>query len=1073
MPSLSDVQFFLLGTVGARAGSQGVALGRRQERCLIGLLLLECNRLVPLDRLADLLWDGCPPAGARAAIQTYVSRLRTRLTPYGVHIAGAAGGYRIDVDPQDVDIHQLRAGINLAAAEADPARRLSLLGHSLELSRGPLLGDVASPGLRARLGADAEGLQLTAIELRAEAELALGHPEKAILTAQPKAAAPPVRERLVAVLMDAYRISGRKSEAIAVYHQARRALIDDLGLEPGPRLRHLYDQILREDSAADVAPGHIRGAQLPPAAVPFTGRAREFAELDRLVLDTATEGPGPRAVVVLGGAGLGKTALVVQWARRHAGDFPDGQIYVDMRGFTSGTPATAAEAMTCVLFALGVPSNRVPAELEALQPLYRRLTAQRRLVIIFDDVATADQVRPALPTGPHAAALMTSRRRLTALTTLGDAGALRLAPLAPDDAVELMTQMLPEHRDSRAALTDLAGLCAHVPLFLRVSAANVRLGGDPASFAVAMRGKQVLDYLQSGADPAVGARSALGLSYQSLPAPARRLFRAAGRLPVRFVTPDSAAAMLGVDPASSRWLLERIADVHLLEQVGFSRYQLHALVRTFAAEQDDPAGDDGALRRLMSFYVQAVVHASAIATANANVAVEQLEPGVPLPVLPDPAAAMAWLDSELPNIVAMVRHAADHGPHAPAWEIGRSLTHYFWIRRRLAEWRAINEAALAAAHTAHRSDAVAQALNALAVTTWTTNDLNRARSLFEEALVLNGQLGGEAAQASNHINLGSLCRQTGQLRASLAHTQTAIRLGRRHHRPLTVANALLNLSSLHLDFGDLYAASKTADQALAAYRTLGSTDGQISSLNVLAGIQCDLGHYRAAESAARQSLRIADAFGSVHGGIFAREAMTDLLIATGRAGDGCELSEAALDSAVEQGDRRLIISALLRLAAALAATNCNDRARQEAERARLLAVEQHDLHGQCDASLIMAQLPDEPVLALAQARTAEREAARAGLLLRAAKAQLIRAELFAARQDPVGAQVAAGQAWPVLRRSGARPWIERCVSMRRAAPAPAAAPAAAAAPKEGVRPARTRAAVGSAGPTSAPVARPV
>src|SRR5262249_41347470 len=159
-------------------------------------------------------------------------------------------------------------------------------------------------------------------------------------------------------------------------------------------------------------------------------------------------------------------------------------------------------------------------------------------------------------------------------------------------------------------------VCAYVPLFLRVSAANVRLCGDPASFAAAMHGSRVLDHLQSGADPAVGARNALGLSYGSLPDQARLLFRAAARSPMRFVTPDSAGAMLGMDPAQGRWLLERIADIHLVEEVGFGRYRMHDLIRAFAAEQDAGGDDDRALRRLMSFYVSAVARATATATAD-------------------------------------------------------------------------------------------------------------------------------------------------------------------------------------------------------------------------------------------------------------------------------------------------------------------------------------------------------------------------------------------------------------------------------------------------------------------------
>ena len=176
-------------------------------------------------------------------------------------------------------------------------------------------------------------------------------------------------------------MSGRKSEAIGVYHAARHALVDDFGVEPGSRLRHLYDEILREDAdAAVAATGEVRGAQLPPAPVPFVGRVREFAELDRIVLGAAA--PGPRAVVVAGGAGLGKTALVVQWAHHRAGDFPDGQVYVEMRGFTAGTPTTASEAMTQVILALGVDSHRIPTEPGAatvLPPTDRQAPAPGRL----------------------------------------------------------------------------------------------------------------------------------------------------------------------------------------------------------------------------------------------------------------------------------------------------------------------------------------------------------------------------------------------------------------------------------------------------------------------------------------------------------------------------------------------------------------------------------------------------------------------------------------------------------------------------------------------------------------------
>ncbi|SCF22434.1 DNA-binding transcriptional activator of the SARP family [Micromonospora viridifaciens] len=263
------MEFRLLGTFEAYRDNQPVALSnRRQERCLLAVLLLDPGRLVRTDRLIDLLWNGRPPASARGAVHTYIGRLRAALAPYGVMISSRRDGYLMEADGHQIDVDEFSRLTHQASDATEPAERLPLLDRALALWRGPLLADTAHDELRERLHGPLEELRLTGVELRAEAQLALGQHARVAAELTPLVARHPTREQLVATLMTALYQGGRQAEALTLYQTTRHALVEHLGVDPGTRLREVHRRILRADHRLD-RPGRrvyevrVRGESLP------------------------------------------------------------------------------------------------------------------------------------------------------------------------------------------------------------------------------------------------------------------------------------------------------------------------------------------------------------------------------------------------------------------------------------------------------------------------------------------------------------------------------------------------------------------------------------------------------------------------------------------------------------------------------------------------------------------------------------------------------------------------------------------------------------------------------------------
>jgi DNA-binding SARP family transcriptional activator len=720
------MEFRVLGAVEADQNGRLVDLGRRRERCLLGLLLLEVGRVVSADRLIDLLWDGSPSELARGQLSANVSRLRSRLDPggvdagaCGVRVSGGRGGYLIEADPASIDVHRFQAAVDAARGLPDPATRAVALGEALSLWRGPLLGEAADDHLRGRVGAGLEELRLTAVELQAEAALAAGQHDRVAAGLVDLVNDYPTRERLVALLMQAVYRCGRQADALAVYRNARQVLVGELGLEPGPPLRLLHDQILRNDPAlAGPVPTRIATvstmpqpglvpAQLPPAPAGFTGRAAQLSHLDTL-LPAPGENATPTGILTITGtAGVGKTALAVYWAHRVRHRFPDGQLYMNLRGFDpTGVVTSPADAVRAFLDAFQVPPHCVPASLPARIGLYRSLLANKRVLVVLDDARDSDQVRPLLPGTPGCCALVTSRDRLTGLVAAECAQPLSLDVLAPHEARQMLTRRLGAHQANAEPETvdEIIARCAGLPLALAIVAARALTHAVVPLAAMAEQLRNAPSRLDpfDGGDPLTDIRAVFSRSYQNLSEPAARLFRLLGLHPGPDIGFPAVASLAGVDQQHVRRLLGELVHSHLVNEAVPGRFVLHDLLHAYATEQACARESDAERRSALGRVLDHYLHTAYLADRLIE---PQCDP-IPAPAsgtgadpqrLTTRGEALAWLAGERRVLVACIQHAAAERFDSHAWQLAWILATYF---DRQGDWRDLattQHAALAAA----------------------------------------------------------------------------------------------------------------------------------------------------------------------------------------------------------------------------------------------------------------------------------------------------------------------------------------------------------------------------------------
>lgn len=705
------MQFTVLGPVQVVTSAGPVPVPGRLRAALLALLLVRGNATVPADTLVQELWDDGGPTG-RQRLQTAVHKLR-RLFDEPDRLRHDTGGYRLTVGPGELDADRFDTLLREARVAADPAARSALLRDALGLWCGRPFGGLDLPALALPAQQLAED-RITAAEDLHATELDLGRHRESVAELADLAVRHPLRERLHLLLVTALHRSDRQGEALAAYRAARRVLADELGLDPGAGLRGAEARILAGQDPlngaaelvvperADTAERTGTAARAVPDEVPapprdFTGRHTELAELDRLA------GTAP-VVVVAGGPGAGKTTLVRDWARRIGDRFPDGRLYADLQGFGPDDPVPADVALGAFLRTLGEDPAAVPVDPAERSARFRTLSAGRRLLVVLDDAASAEQVRPLLPASGSCLVVVTSRDRLDGLVVAEGARRLDVGPMTPEDARELLSAGLEPAPDGRRT-ERIVEQCARLPLALRVVAERLREAG-PAGYgevAGALDGEHDrLDLLDTG-DPQTSLRTVLSWSYGRLGPEAARLFRLFGfgcPHPGHLIDVYGAGAMVGApDLRAVRGLLAELTRCGLVEPVPGIGYRMHDLVRLYAAELTDRLdASPAAGHRLVDHLVHTAVRAGGFVRPRETGLLVGDTPRSPLPELDGGDRALGWLDGHLMNLMCAADVAVRMDRPAVVVDLSTTLWPYLDLSRHIDEARRLH----GLAHTAVR-----------------------------------------------------------------------------------------------------------------------------------------------------------------------------------------------------------------------------------------------------------------------------------------------------------------------------------------------------------------------------------
>jgi len=869
------MQVRLLGPVDVVVDGRPQPVGGLRRAGLLAMLALAAGEVVSADDLIEAVWGGEPPASN--SLQSHISGLRGVLGRDA--IVARWPGYVLDLGADGTDVQAAERLLAQAATAAGPDRAVADLRAALALWRGtPLAGVAGLPGLVGQAGR----LEMLHAQIRralAEARLAAGEHHQLIDELEQLITAEPLDEGLHGQLMLALYRAGRQADALAAYDRIRRSLAADLGIDPGRELRDLHAAILRHDQSLSApapvpAPGPAAAAPAPaqlPLGVPgFTGRAAELARLDALLPpgDPAgtTSPDAPAAVVISGTPGVGKTALAVHWAHRIAPRFPGGQLHADLRGFSPAvTAASPAEALYGFLLALGVPPDRVPADLDQRAALYRSRLAGQRVLIVLDNARDPAQVRPLLPATPGCLAVITSRQQLTSLTIAQGARPLTLDLMTAAEARDLLTTRLGGER-ARAepgAVDEIITSCARLPLALAIAAARAaaRPAFTLAELAAELRGTQPgLDALGTE-DPAVDARAAFSWSYQALLPPAARLFRLLSLAPGPDITAPAAASLAALPLPQARRLLADLATAHLLTERAPRRYAchdlLHAYARELASRHDSDAILDAALDRVLGHYLH-TGHAATtlLESAGGPIALEPLPPGAS-PATPATAeAAREWFTAELATLLAAVRLAADSGRGTYAWQLARDLTAFLVRRGRWDDNEQTQGIALEAARRAGDPAGEAYALYGLAVGYAWSGRTGEAGPLFGQALRQFESTGDHLGQARSHSSLGWLAGNAKSLDEALYHAGRAISFYRASGYRPGEARCLNDLGWYYALSGDYRQALTFCEQSLEALRETGERGGEATTSDSLGYIHHQLGNHDSSIAYYRHAIEI-------------------------------------------------------------------------------------------------------------------------------------------------------------------------------------------------------------------------
>lgn len=871
------MEFRLLGPLEAWHEGAPVLLGRAQTpKALCVLAVLLCApTFVGTDELAQRVW-GDRHTGT-AARYKYIGWLRTELGRRDVVLRQVPGGYQLEVDPQDVDLHRFRglaARVRTAVHQHAHESVVDLAGQALGLWRGPALSGI--PGeWAARLGAALDRERLDIYEVSFYAELECGPRPDFLDRVSAWYSDHDTHEPAVRLLMRAHIIAGQPAAALEAYHAALTRIRRVLDAPVSQATHELAAQIQQTTRApapthATPTPGVTRRPtpptgptphQLPPVVRDFVGRHDHLTTLQAQIDPSGPPG-STRVVTIDGMAGVGKTTTAVYWAHHVAPRFPDGQLYLDLRGFDVGEPMPPDEAISSLLEALGHPRNRQPANQAARQGLYRSLVSGRRLLLVLDNARDDGHVRVLVPPEPGCLTLVTSRAQLTGLQTATQAHPIRLRPFSSDEGLELLSTRLGQVRveSEPDPAADIVTICGGLPLALSIAAAQAAsMPQMPlADLRDQLRGHQ-LDSLTSG-DPTTDPRSVFSCSYAHLTPSDQRVFRLIGIHPGPDISLHAAASLISSTPRAARAALARLCRLHLAIEPVRGRFMLHSLLRAYATElaatTDTHLDIRAAHQRALDHYLHTAQTAALL--VNPSVSVEDVAPatGVVLAPLQTVTDANRWFDADHLVLLTAVTFAAHNEFDTHAAAIPPAIAMQLDKRGLWDDYVASHLTAITAAQRLTNPDLLAKAHGGAGRAFIQLSRFPEAYLHLHQAIDVYRQADNQAGVARTLMGLARASAHDHRIPDALTHARKALRLYRRLGRADGEADALNAVGWHSACLGDYHAGLRYCTRALRLQVQLASKLGEADAWDSIGYSHHHLADYPAAIHAYEKALHI-------------------------------------------------------------------------------------------------------------------------------------------------------------------------------------------------------------------------
>ncbi|MFC9249829.1 AfsR/SARP family transcriptional regulator [Amycolatopsis thailandensis] len=907
----------LLGEVRAYTGDREIALGPPRQRAVLTILALRANETVSREELIGGIWGEATPLSVKGSVHTYMHGLRRALSAASdIAVARTSAGYQLVLGDQELDLSVVEARIDAArklARSGNKTAAADLIGRALALWRSEPLGGIPGPLAAAERGRLRE-LRYHLIEERAELMLATGRHRELVTELAETLAVEPFREGIRAQLMLALYRSGRRAEALAEFATVRALFADELGLDPGAALTDLHLRMLR--SAPDLGqsttvPKRTHSAvpsRLPQETPGFVGRVAEWKRMTEWCFTARTKGAALVISASDGAGGIGKTSLAVRFARAVSSHYPDGQLYIDLRGFDPNrSPLRTTEALGRLLWALGGATKAVDPDV--LASMYRTVLSTKRVLIVLDNVATTDQVRDLLPGTSNSLVLITSRNRLSGLVARDGARRLTLGVLTEAEAIHLLRNTIGTERvdNERPEALKLIRLCGHLPLALRVAAG--RISAEPGStlrdpVGTLLSEQNPLDMVDVDDEEITAVHSVISWSYKSLEPALAKTFRLLGLLRGPDVGIAAAAALLDVPVADAKVNLDTLRERHLLEG-GTNRFRFHDLIKIYAgkvANRAEAAGSrSAAILRTMVWYVH-----------GQRSALLCLSPAYPLPPLSVPEtrhalpefdtreSVFSWFETEAPNILAMADQAAELDEHEIAWQLAWGMFEHYNSTGATTEWmelltvghtssgkldkrgpraRLSMMLGIASSRIGQHENAVrflkaaldhvryiddghlhASILTNLASTLRTMRKYEKGLEYAHKSLELATRAGGDYQKAGSYDALCELYVEAGQPGRALKSGRVGLEYARASCANLIEVNVLINIAHALRDLGDEEAARGEYKAVLEFCVQLGDRYHEALALRGMAELHHRTGRFQAAREQARRALEIFERF---------------------------------------------------------------------------------------------------------------------------------------------------------------------------------------------------------------------